>query len=203
MRDLVIHDDVHISTNTYMKFLNFMQRCKGYEEDAKKFLMLVPKSSSYLQIDYNMCQPFVTKTLKHQGGSETIKLFEQLRKNIALNKAWKDKPLGEKNQELRRIRKEFFDGLIEDLISAKQYQYAEIVMAEKVKEKFDVTTNDELIGINVYSAQKKMTEYMEKFNLLFETNQVSIDVCSKLSNTLLAFDEDKYKNDRLMMAERL
>ena len=90
--------------------------------------------------------------MKHRGGSETIKLFEQLRKNIALNKSWKDKPLGEKNQELRNLKKEFYDGLIGDLIDVKQYQYAEIVMAEKVKEKFDVTTNDELIGINVYSA---------------------------------------------------
>ena len=42
-----------------MKFLLFMERCKGYEEDAKKFLMLVPSKSSHLQIDYDMCQPFV------------------------------------------------------------------------------------------------------------------------------------------------
>ena len=43
VRDLVIHDDVQIKTASYMKFLYFMERCKGYEEDAKKFLMLVPK----------------------------------------------------------------------------------------------------------------------------------------------------------------
>ena len=41
----------------------------------------------------------------------------------------------------------------------ESYTLAEIVMAEKVKEKFDVTENDELIGLNIYAAQKKFPEY--------------------------------------------
>lgn len=41
----------------------------------------------------------------------------------------------------------------------ESYTLAEIVMAEKVKEKFEVTENDELIGLNIYAAQKKLGEY--------------------------------------------
>lgn len=150
-----------------------------------------------------MCQPFVKKTLKNRGANETIKLFEQLRKNIELNKSWKNKPASERNSELRKIKKTFYDGLIQDLIEAKQYQSAEIVMAEKVKEKFESTINDELIGINVYSAQKKIDEYKEKFNLLYESPELSRETCEVLASSLLAFEEDKFKNDRLMMAEGL
>ena len=37
-------------------------------------------------------------------------------------------------------------------MSFSAYTLSEIVMAEKLKEKFAVTINDELIGLNVYSA---------------------------------------------------
>ena len=41
VRDLIIQDDVSMNKITYMKFLMFLERCKGFEDDAKKFLMLV------------------------------------------------------------------------------------------------------------------------------------------------------------------
>ena len=44
-------------------------------------------------------------------------------------------------------------------------------MAEKLKEKFKVTVNDEIIGLNIYAAQKKMHDYMDKFNLFFEEHE--------------------------------
>jgi hypothetical protein len=136
VRDLVIQEDVKIHKITYMKFLMFLERCKGFEEDAKKFLMLVTQQSSHLQIDYEMCRPFVVRILRTQGGPEMIKFFEQLRKNIVLNQSWNKAETGSKNSEQRRIRKEFFDGLIIDLMKNESYTLAEIVMAEKLKEKF-------------------------------------------------------------------
>jgi hypothetical protein len=36
------------------------------------------------------------------------------------------------------LRKEFYDGLIIDLMGNKSYTLAEIVMAEKLKEKFAI-----------------------------------------------------------------
>lgn len=46
VKELIINDDCRISKNTFMKFLNFMEKSKGYEEDAKKFLTLVTQDSS-------------------------------------------------------------------------------------------------------------------------------------------------------------
>ena len=116
MRDLIIQDDANIHKASYMKFLMFMEKCKGYEEDAKKFLMLVTSESTRLQIDYEMCRPFVVRILKSKGGPELVKFFEQLRKNITLNASWGNQNTAGKSAELRRIRKEFFDGLIIDLM---------------------------------------------------------------------------------------
>jgi len=82
-----------------------------------------------------------------------MKLFEQLRKNITLNKK---NSKGEDKANLHKdLRKNFYDGLIVDLMSNKSYELSEIVMAEKLKEKFSETVNDELIGLNIYAAQGK------------------------------------------------
>jgi hypothetical protein len=68
---------------------------------------------------------------------------------------------------LRTLRKEFYDGLVQDLMRHKNYTLAEIVMAEKVKEKFALGVKDEITGLHVYAAQKKWTEYKEKFDIFF------------------------------------
>ena len=49
--------------------------------------------------------------------------------------------------------------MIKDLMDNKCYELSEIVMAEKLKEKFSNTVNDELIGLNIYAAQTKFDEY--------------------------------------------
>jgi len=94
----------------------------------------------------------VNRLITHKGGPEIMKLFEQLRKNIHLNKSWEKKDKKEGYTKLRGIKKDFYDGLIYDLMKHKAYTLAEIVMAEKLKEKFDVNISDELIGLNVFSA---------------------------------------------------
>lgn len=99
-----------------------------------------------------MIKPMVNRLIIHKGGPEIMKLFEQLRKNINLNKSWEKKDKKEGYDELRRIKKEFYDGLIHDLMKHKAFTLAEIVMAEKLKEKFDINISDELIGLNVFSA---------------------------------------------------
>lgn len=95
MRDLVIHKDVAMPKRTFIDFVVFLERCKGYEEDAKKFLTVVAKESSHLQVDYEMCRPLINRILKHKGGPELVKFFEQIRKNIVLNQSWADKPVTE------------------------------------------------------------------------------------------------------------
>lgn len=207
VRDLIVQEDVAMPKRAFIDFVLFLERCKGYEEDAKKFLTVVVKESSHLQIDYEMCRPVVNRILKHKGGPELVKFFEQIRKNIVLNanKAWNDVPVAEKNTELKRVRKEFFDGLIGDLVQNESYALSEIVMAEKLKEKFVVTAEDELIAVKIYAAQKKMEEYLEKFNLFFDDDgfKVDDDSVKVLSSTLVKFEDDKHKNDRLMLASKL
>lgn len=99
------------------------------------------------------------RIMKYKGGPELIKLFEQLRKNIIMNKSWDKSDPKEKGKAQKTLRKNFYDGFIQDLMANESYTLAEIVMTEKIKEKFDVTENDELIGLNIYAAQKKLPEY--------------------------------------------
>ena len=88
----------------------------------------------------------------------------------------------------------------------KAFTLSEIVMAEKLKEKFDVTIKDELIGLNVYSAQKKFTEYKEKFDVLIDKDgEFTFDtsLSQELGKTLMAFDTDEFKNDRLQLSDQI
>ena len=132
-----------------------------------------------------------------------MKMFEQLRKNFKLNLAWKGVDPAEKNQVLRDLRKDFYDGLIGDLMESKMYQLAEIVMSEKIKEKFEVTTNDELISLNIYSSQRKFEEYREKFELFLDELDFNQEISVVLGKTLMIFDTEEFKNSRLMLSERL
>jgi hypothetical protein len=40
MRDFIIRSDINIDRGSFIKFIVFLEQCKGYEEDAKKFLTL-------------------------------------------------------------------------------------------------------------------------------------------------------------------
>lgn len=40
MRDFIIRSDLNIDRNSFIKFIVFLEQCKGFEEDAKKFLTL-------------------------------------------------------------------------------------------------------------------------------------------------------------------
>ena len=206
MRDFIVDGDYNIHKNTFIDFVLFMERCKGFEDDARKFLMLT-QASSHLQINYELIRPLLLRIIKNRGGQETIKFFEQLRKNIQLNKSWKSRTIEERAVELRRIRKEFFDGLIQDLMANRSYQLSEIVMAEKLKEKFDITKNDEIMSLKIYSAQLKFDEYKEKFDLFINATdgeyKPDVEVCRELSSTLMLFDTDKFKEDRQAMTEQL
>ena len=89
-------------------------------------------------------------------------------------------------------------------MESKMFQLAEIVMAEKLKEKFEVTVTDEIINLNIYSSQKKIEEYKEKFELFFSDEfEFTKDITIHLGKTLMAFDTEEYKNQRLMLSDKL
>jgi len=72
---MIVDGDYAIHKSSFMKFVMFMEKCKGYEEDAKKFLFLT-QQSSYLQIDYDMIKPMVIRIIRNRGGPEIMKFFE-------------------------------------------------------------------------------------------------------------------------------
>jgi len=74
VRDLMIND-YHLHKSTFTKFVMYMEKCKGFEEDAKKFYLLTSQSS-HLQIDYELVRPMFIRTIKYKGGQEVMKLFE-------------------------------------------------------------------------------------------------------------------------------
>jgi len=45
VRNMVSQLDCNIHRSSYMKFVMFLESCKGFEDDAKKFLFLVQHSS--------------------------------------------------------------------------------------------------------------------------------------------------------------
>lgn len=110
---------------------------------------------------------------------------------------------------LQKIRKDFFDGLIKDLMANETYTLAEVVMDEKNKEKFPQSLEDELLSIKIYAKLLKMAEYREKFLLFFDTDQgpaqheLTPNLTTVLAKTLLNFEFDEFKNDKLMLTERL
>jgi len=110
---------------------------------------------------------------------------------------------------LSKLRKDFFDGLTRDLMRAGIHSLAEVIMEEKIKEKFPVTEDDDMLGLSIYAAQKKMQGYKEKYLLFFDddegaaTYELSPKATSLLAETLMNFEADEFKNDRLMLAGRL
>lgn len=65
---------------------------------------------------------------------------------------------------MNQKKKHFYDGLLADLINHSAFSLAQIVYSEKMREKFEVTTFDHLIGLQIFGNQKKIDEYIDLFN---------------------------------------
>jgi hypothetical protein len=85
-------------------------------------------------------------------GNEVLQLFEQIRKNIKLNRSAKNLPANEKSDLLQAKKRDFYDGLLKDLIQLKAYSLAQIVYSEKMREKFDPTVQDQLTGLEIFAS---------------------------------------------------
>jgi hypothetical protein len=58
----------------------------------------------------------------------------------------------EKAQKLLDIKKDFYDGLLNDLLTHNAYTVALLVYSEKLREKFESTISDQLIGLQIFGA---------------------------------------------------
>lgn len=128
----------------FKRFLAFLEKCKGFEEDCKRFIIMAGEGNR-IQVDYDIIRPFFLRTISTKKGSEVLKLFEQLRKNLTQSKH------GSKAEEqIQAVKHDFYNGLIKDLIAAKSFDLAQVIYSEKLKDKLDATTQDYIIGLEIY-----------------------------------------------------
>lgn len=83
-----MQNDYHIPEQAFQDFIIFLERCKGYEEDAKRFIFLTAETEC-LDFSYHMVRPIFLRNLHLKSGNEVLQLFEQIRKNIKLNRSTK------------------------------------------------------------------------------------------------------------------
>ncbi len=135
-----------------------MERCKGFEEDAKRFVILTAETNQ-VQANYELLRPLFLRTIKNKQANDVLKMFEQIRKNLKLNKSNANLTNEEKSAKLSEIKKDIYDGLIKDLLAVKAYGLAEVIYTEKIREKFQISTFDYLTGLEIYACMKKLPEY--------------------------------------------
>lgn len=69
---------------------------------------------------------------------------------------------------LKAKKRDFYDGLLRDLLNQQAYALAQIVYSEKIREKFEATVADQLIGLEIFASQRKLEEFTELYNKLLE-----------------------------------
>ncbi len=173
-----MQNDYPIPKSAFQNFVLFLERCKGYEEDAKRFIFLTSETET-LDFSYDLVKPIFLRNMNMKTGNEVLQLFEQIRKNIKLNKSTKTLPQAEKQELLKAKKRDFYDGLLKDLIKQQAYSLAQIVYSEKMREKFDLSIDDQLIGLEIFASQRKIDEFTELYGKLVQ------DTATTPSTTLL------------------
>ena len=173
---------------------------------------MIPDTQN-LDFTYNLVRPLFHKTFGEGSKNEILKLFEQLRKNIKLNKSKETESLSpqEKHQLLQQKKRDFYDGLLQDLIKEKLFALAQVVYSEKMREKFEVTTSDNILGMRIFAAQKNLTEFTDIFNKVIiaaeqegeNAQKLDLNMCENIAQDLMEFDTEKEKMTRLDMTQKL
>ncbi len=139
----------HIPMPAFQKFMMFMESCKGFEEDAKRFVFLTSETED-LDFSYTLVRPLFLRLMKQKTGSDILQTFEQFRKNIHLNKkemqGLEESKL-DKAQVIAGKRKDFYRGLMNDLVDNKAFELAQIIQNEMVRDKIEFTIADELVTL--------------------------------------------------------
>lgn len=110
-----MQNDYKIQKRVFQEFVLFLEHCKGYEEDAKRFIFLTSESET-LDFSYDLVRPIFLRNMSLKTGNEVLQLFEQIRKNIKLNKSTVKMTAEDKKVILYSKKRDFYDGLLKDLI---------------------------------------------------------------------------------------
>lgn len=92
-----------------------------------------------------------------------------------------------------------------DLLNVKAYALAQVIYSEKMREKFEMTIEDHLTGLEIYAVQKKLADYQGRFKeiLYSETFPITQATCEELGRTLQHFNSEEEKAARMKMTEQL
>lgn len=65
----------------------------------------------------------------------------------------------QKSLALQQVKCDIYDGLVRDLLDVKAYALCQVIYSEKMREKFNMTIEDHITGLEIYAVQKKLPEY--------------------------------------------
>lgn len=74
MKHFVVNDYA-IPKKAFQEFVLFLERCKGYEEDAKRFIFLTSDTEN-LDFTYDLVRPIFLRSITTKSGNDILKLFE-------------------------------------------------------------------------------------------------------------------------------
>jgi hypothetical protein len=159
-----------MSSAQLKEWISFLLVCKSHQNDAKDLVALTTKSKD-IEIRYELIRPFIHRAIRFKSGQELLNLFEDLRKVLKLNETIVEKELegaSEKKQErMFELKREFYDGIITDLLKVKGNDIAEIVHEEKLREKMETNLRDVLIHMEIAAAKNQAGLFSEKFEAIF------------------------------------
>lgn len=204
-----IDKKIKISFEDYMDFVLYLESCKGFEEDAKRFLFSCSQTD-YMQLSYKTLRPIFMRTLAMKSKAEVLKLFEQSRKNLVVNTSIQvvvdeGKEAPSEDQRLEKLRVDFYDGILTDLVELKKYDLAQIIYFEKANEGLEVTFEDELRGLKIFANRGNLDEFKSIFEPLLESEgQLTEQVAERAADALLEITGDaETVKDRTRMLEAL
>ena len=71
----LLQNGYKVDPSTFKQLVLFLERCKGYEEDAKRFVLLSNETEN-IQVDYEMLRPLFLRTMKNKKSNDVLQLFE-------------------------------------------------------------------------------------------------------------------------------
>jgi hypothetical protein len=67
-----------------------------------------------------------------------------------------------------------------------------VIFSEKIREKYDMTITDQIVGLEIFAAQRNLDEYEQRFNEILRAEKYPVDqkVAEELGRTLMMFDSE-------------
>lgn len=132
-----------------------------------------------------------------------LKLFEQIWVDLKLTISQSELPKAEQKFLIGNIRKEFYCGLIEDLIEYQGFDVAQIVYTELLNSHLKLNSVDRIIGLKISALQLKMDEFEPLFLDILTMGDLTPGGAESMGELLLKFEIDADKQKAVNLAINL